>query len=82
LTVEAAETLKLHSVAYVMSLLHSWRILKAGDTSRMGTFKTSTILALCHVIDENKKDGVIRLIGYGCKQTKYGKVFFIYSTIV
>jgi len=69
-------------------------IVKAGDTSPVGAFKTSTIEALHGVIDENNEglfpslkavskarklldEEACRIIGYECRRTQYGEVFFM-----
>ena len=40
--------------SYVRYLFKPWRVLKAGDVSAVGAFKTSTIRALNEVIDHEK----------------------------
>jgi hypothetical protein len=40
---------------YISSLFRPWRLVKAGDVSAVGAFKSSTIKALRNVIDEKKR---------------------------
>jgi hypothetical protein len=58
---ESAESLKMYSAAYVKNLFRTWRLLKAGGTSPVGAFKTSTINALRNVIDDRNKEGLFPL---------------------
>ena len=49
---------------YISSLFRPWRLVKAGDVSAVGAFKSSTIEALPNVIDVFK-----RVITYGCVES-------------
>jgi hypothetical protein len=40
--------------SYIKDLFRPWRVLKAGDLSAIGAFKTSTVKALNEVIDREK----------------------------
>jgi hypothetical protein len=54
---EAALSLRQHTVGHIKTLFRAWKLVKAGDTSPVGAFKTSTIEALHNVIDEDN-DGL------------------------
>jgi hypothetical protein len=91
---ESTASLKRNAIDYVRQLFRPWKLVKAGDTSAVGAFKSSTIEALHKVVDE-KDDRLfpslkavckarklldqeaMGLIGYECKKTKYGEVFFV-----
>ncbi len=47
--------LALHKVvkAYIQKLFRPWKLVKAGDVSPVGCFKTSTIVALQEVVDDD-----------------------------
>ncbi len=48
---EALNLTKIFAQSYVRDLFKPWRMLKAGDASSVGAFKTSAIKALREVID-------------------------------
>ncbi len=52
---ECAVSLRQNDTQHVKALLHSWKLVKAGDTSPVGASKTSTKEALHKVIDEHNK---------------------------
>jgi len=52
---KSAQSLKNNAVAHIKNLFRSWKLVKAGDMSPVGAFKTSTIEALHGVIDENNE---------------------------
>jgi len=52
---KSAQSLKNNAVAHIKNLFRPWKLVKAGDTSPVGAFKTSTIEALHGVIDENNE---------------------------
>jgi hypothetical protein len=54
---EVAQSISQHTSSQIKHLFHAWKSVKAGDTSPVGTFKTSTIEALHKAIDE-KKEGL------------------------
>jgi hypothetical protein len=91
---ESAASLKHNSINYIQQLFRPWKLVKAGDISPVGAFKTSTIDALHKVIDESDEglfpglkavskarklldEEAVRLIGYECKKTIHGEVFFV-----
>jgi hypothetical protein len=91
---DAAVSLKTTANDYIRNLFRPWKVVKAGDTSPVGAFKTSTIEVLHKVINAGndrlfpslkavgkaKKlldEEAVRIIGYECKQTQYGEVYFI-----
>jgi hypothetical protein len=91
---ESALSLRQNAVDHVKSLFRAWKLVKSGDTSPVGAFKTSMIEVLHNVIDEQDErlfpslkavgrvkklldEEAKRLIGYECKVTKYGEVYFI-----
>ncbi len=41
--------------SHICHLFHPWKVVKAGDVSAIGAFKTSTVKALHEVIDENNE---------------------------
>jgi len=53
---EALNLTKIFAQSYVRDLFKPWRMLKAGDVSSAGSFKTSTINALREIIDGNNEN--------------------------
>jgi len=49
---------------YISSLFRPWRLVKAGDVSAVGAFKSSTIYGS-------------EVIGWRKERTKYGEVFYL-----
>jgi hypothetical protein len=52
---EAASALSALIRLRVRELFHPWKLVKAGDVSSAGSFKTSTINALRYIIDEKQE---------------------------
>ncbi len=52
---EAASALSELMKHRICELFRPWKLVKAGDVSSAGSFKTSTINALRNIIDENKE---------------------------
>jgi hypothetical protein len=50
---EAASAVSEVTRQYIRNLFRPWKLVKAGDISSVGSFKTSTINALRNVVDEN-----------------------------
>ncbi len=52
---EAANLLQKKIRHYIQNLFHPWNLVKTADVAAVGAFKSSTINALCSVIDEQKE---------------------------
>ncbi len=52
---EAKSAVDIYIRSHVRELFKPWRVLKAGDVSPIGAFKTSTVKALNDVIDEKNQ---------------------------
>jgi hypothetical protein len=90
---EAASALSGLIRLRIRELFRSWKLVKAGDVSSAGSFKTSTINALHCIIDEKQEQlfpsatinrsrklldqYAAERIGCGRKETVYGEVYLI-----
>jgi hypothetical protein len=51
---------------YIRQLFRPWRMVKASDVAAVGAFKSSTINALCDIIDENE-EGLLPSVRTVCR---------------
>jgi hypothetical protein len=62
---EVAKLVNEKIQGHIFSIFCPWRLVKAGDVSAVGAFKSSTIQALRNVIDENN-DGLFPSVSAVC----------------